>query len=278
VGAESFERYQGLRKSSIETVDALSPERHYLVRAQAAVDGQPTGSSAGGEQPKFSAAVLQTDGIVKRVLVKFSPSGDSFSAQRWRDLLICESLALEVLRDSGFATAESRILEGGGRTFLETIRFDRIGNHGRKGTVSLAAFENEWIGHGVNWSVSADSLERGKWISSEDLKTIQRIECFGRLIANSDRHPGNLSFFWQPGDDRATLAPVYDMLPMLYAPSSGGEDTRKVFTLPFYDHTLLSVWKDAVSIATVYWERVVEDSRLSREFRKIAEHNRLALR
>ena len=273
IGAASFERHQAALSAQHEIIKRSNVEEYYVKYAQAAIDGQPPGSSAGGEHPKFSAITSSDDGTINRVLVKFSPQGDTFSARRWRDLLICEALSLEVLRHHGINAAECRIVEAGGRTFLETLRFDRKGLNGRKGTLALAALENEWTGRGENWAVSAEFLARQKKISAEDLVTIQKLECFGRLIANSDRHSGNLSFYWQRGEPRALLAPVYDMLPMLYAPSSGGEDTRRSFTLPSYDHTLLEAWKDALSMATHYWERVRADSRLSAEFIQIAGRN-----
>ncbi|MGK7521002.1 HipA domain-containing protein, partial [Salmonella enterica] len=49
---------------------------------------------------------------------------------------------------------------------------------------------------------------------------IEKIWAFGRLIANSDMHAGNLSFYYS--DAPMALAPVYDMLPMAYAPAASG--------------------------------------------------------
>ncbi|MEO5969072.1 MAG: type II toxin-antitoxin system HipA family toxin YjjJ [Bdellovibrionia bacterium] len=273
VGAQSFERFQTLIHSTPEIIDATEIEDSYARYAQLAIDGEPTGSSAGGEHPKFCAITRGPEGNIKRVLVKFSPIGNTFASQRWRDLLICEALALETLRNNRIAAAEGRIIEAKGRTFLETIRFDRVGLNGRKGVISLSAFQNEWTGHRENWAIASKVLEHQKKITADDAITIQKVECFGRLIANSDRHPGNLSFFWEPGASVATLTPIYDMLPMLYAPSTGGEDTGKIFTLPTYDHTLLHSWKDALFMAIQYWERVCSDSRLSGDFRKIANKN-----
>ena len=280
-GAESFERYQSLSQNTPEAIDGNSPGNTYVKLAQAAIDGQPAGSSVGGEQPKFGATLRRGDGETVKVLVKFSPPGKTFAAERWRDLLICEAYSLEVLRGHGFSTAEARVLEAGGRTFLETVRFDRLGPHGRRGVISLSALENEWSGHGKNWADSGEKLKNEGIISPEALKVIRILECFGRQIANSDRHSGNLSFFWQPrnetNDEATTLAPVYDMLPMLYAPSSGGENTGKVFTLPTYDHTLLDAWNDALPMAREYWEKVQSDIRVSAEFRKIAKRNLVVL-
>jgi hypothetical protein len=273
IGAQSFEKFQELAQNKPEIIDLSKTEVHYPRYAQLAIDGESAGSSAGGEHPKFCAIRNDGNGNIKQVLVKFSPSGTTFTAHRWRDLLICESLALQTLRENHIDAAEGRIIEANGRTFLETIRFDRVGLNGRKGVLSLSALQNEWIGHTENWALSGKLLEKNKKISSENAKTIQKLECFGKLIANSDRHPGNLSFFWEPGEIKATLAPVYDMLPMLYAPSIGGEDTGKIFTLPTYDHTLLDSWKSSLLMAIQYWEKVCEDSRLSSEFKNIAEKN-----
>jgi len=273
VGAESFERYQLEVNKRPEAIEEKHPEASYVSYAQSAVDGSNVGSSAGGENPKFGAALLLNDGSTRKVLVKFSPVGGTFAAQRWHDLLMSEYLALEVLRENGVPAAVGRVFEGGGRTFLETVRFDRLGANGRIGILSLSALENEFTGHGSNWSVSAQLLERDKIISTHDLNIIQKLECFGRLIANSDRHSGNLSFFWEPGERIAKLAPVYDMLPMNYAPSIGGEKIERNFTLPTFDHTLLSAWKEALPLAVHYWTRVREDTRISQEFKKIAERN-----
>lgn len=272
IGAESFERFQAQTLHFEEAANAADPGAQYLAFAKAAIDGHPPGSSAGGEHPKFGTTLEDEDGRKKKVLVKFSPMGDTFSARRWSDLLISEFLALEVLRDAGIASARGRIFQVAGRTFLETERFDRVGAMGRKGVLSLAALENEWIGRETNWAESAAKLEQKKIISSRDLKIIRQLECFGRLIANTDRHPGNLSFFWEPVNSQAELAPVYDMLPMLYAPING-EEAGKKFRLSTYNHTLVEAWKWALPIAIKYWQRVTEDDRVSREFRNIAQEN-----
>jgi len=47
----------------------------------------------------------------------------------------------------------------------------------------------------------------------------------------------------------------------------------KIHTLPSYDHTLLTAWKQALPIARQYWQTVREDTRISTEFRKIAEQH-----
>lgn len=61
------------------------------------------------------------------------------------------------------------------------------------------------------------------WFKAETVAQVRRLWWFGRLIGNTDMHDGNLSFVpGPPLPGRPTaplaLAPVYDMLPMAYAP------------------------------------------------------------
>jgi HipA-like C-terminal domain len=64
---------------------------------------------------------------------------------------------------------------------------------------------------------TSSRLARDRRIDAATLETVRLVDTFGSLIANTDRHFGNLAFF-DHYDGRFRLAPVYDMLPMLYAP------------------------------------------------------------
>jgi len=66
------------------------------------------------------------------------------------------------------------------------------------------------------------------------------------------------------------LAPVYDMLPMFYAPRHAGELPRR----PFHPSTQADTWPVGVrDAARVFWRRVADDPRISEAFRAIAgEH------
>jgi hypothetical protein len=61
----------------------------YSDLASRAMDGQPVGSSAGGEQPKFTASIERA-GEILDVLVKVSPPVETIEGRRWADLLVCE--------------------------------------------------------------------------------------------------------------------------------------------------------------------------------------------
>lgn len=94
------------------------------------------------------------------------------------------------------------------------------------------------------------------------------LDSFGQLIGNSDRHFGNLSFFVE-GERRFRLAPVYDMLPMLFAPV-GADLIERPFepAPPTADN--LDVWPQAARRAVAYWSRLGASSELSGGFRQIA--------
>ncbi|MDV7401567.1 hypothetical protein RZS08_59665, partial [Arthrospira platensis SPKY1] len=81
------------------------------------------------------------------VLVKFSAADDSAASQRWRDLLVCEALALQTLADAGIPAAITELVEAQGRIFLQSRRFDRT-PQGRVGMVSLEVYDRQYIGQG----------------------------------------------------------------------------------------------------------------------------------
>jgi hypothetical protein len=236
---------------------------------QAILGGNP-GSSAGGEQPKFCTFVAG-----RHVLVQFSPADDSAVAQRLRDLLIAEHLALRTLDGYGYSVAQSGISVAAGRVFLESVRFDRT-QRGRVGLVSLMAYDSEFIGSIDNWAKTAQRMQQRSMLPAEDCRTLQLLEAFGRLIANTDRHYGNISLIRSQGAWR--LAPVYDFLPMLYIPVAG-EIVQRDFSPAAIAPTeeVIEVWAQAQEMAAVYWARVSEDDRLSAGFREIASQHASAM-
>ena len=255
VGSESAERW---RDQEIRPTD----RSQYPELARRALAGQQAGSSAGGEQPKFTAFV---DG--RHCIVKFAVAGDSPAELRWRDLLWCEAIALEVLGNAGVTTAAASIYVVGGNSFLEVERFDRIGERGRRAVLTLAGVDDPRHGLRDSWSEAAQRLVKDRLISPADGRRIRLLEAFARLIANTDRHFYNLSFFV---NDTFVLAPVYDQLPMLFAPVSG-QIVEREFKIPIPDELGIDVWDEAARIAQIFWERVSGDQRISHDFRQIAQ-------
>jgi hypothetical protein len=225
------------------------------------------GSSVGGEQPKFLTAVQRDDGSVRHVLVKFSPPMDTQAGRSWADLLTAEAHALAVLAEHGLATPGTRVLDAGGRRFLEVARHDRVGAHGRRGVVSLEALHAAMGESAVNdWPAAAESLARGGLIDAAGLATVRRLHSFGELIGNSDMHFGNLSF-WLNDELPFRPAPAYDMLPMAWAPTSHGEfvdPANRVFAPRPPLPGVLSEWREAAAWAAEFWQRIASDGAVSR--------------
>ncbi|NUQ66016.1 MAG: HipA domain-containing protein [Pirellulales bacterium] len=275
VGDRALER--ALRAAAEVSTAAISEsDRHrvYFETAVAAQRGELVSSSAGGEQAKFLACVRRNGGANVSVLVKFSAAEPSPVSERWADLLCCEHLAAETLRAHGFACAATQILDAGGRRFLEVERFDRVAAAGRRGLITLGTVEDALAeGHFSDWVAAAVLLEQQQWMTSEDSRALRALHCFGDLIANSDMHRANASFWF--GDELPfRLAPCYDMLPMAYAPGAQGDMSERAFVPRPPLDAVTEVWGEAARIAGEFWERITGESRVSDAFRRIAEDNR----
>jgi hypothetical protein len=233
--------------------------------AEVLAGGLP-GSSAHGEHPKFTT--LLDDGTGPRpVIVKFSPPVGTVVGQRWSDLLVAEHLAHEVLSGAGLAAVRSRIERFATQTFLEMDRFDRVGRDGRIGVTSLLAIDAQLYGKLDNWIAATNRLRRDDRTDDASPDAVRMAATFGALIANPDRHFGNLAFH-DRYDGNFALAPIYDMLPMLFAPEHDQVLVR-AFTPPGPSSDTLAVYGRARQLAEAYWQRCSGDSRISEEFRAV---------
>jgi len=269
--------------SDQNTVDDVAlPDKEliqsYEQRSRAVLAGEAPGSSAGGEQQKFSAVRDLGDARYQRVLVKFSGPISTAVGRRWADLLEAESIALALLNRHGIPAAPCRILSGENRVFLESMRFDRIGVRGRRGMISLrpllAAFDG---GLDESWAAVAPRLATMGWISAEAAALMQRAHWFGVLIGNTDMHYGNVSVFLT--EERPfELCPLYDMLPMRYRPSSTGdlpdgglEAAGRPRLLP--GPLDVKPWSEMSQLAREFWREVAACDSISAGFREIASLN-----
>ena len=267
VGEQAFERYNGLaqRASRVDSWQA------FPALADAAMQGGLPGSSAGGEQPKFC-----TVHSGRHVLVKFSPASDSAVSQRMRDLLVCEHLALQTLAQAGRPAATTQIFLAAGRVFLESERFDRT-PQGRIAMVSLEVYDSEYIGKADNWAATANRMAECRLLTPFDAAQLRFLEAFGLLIANTDRHYGNISLLLK--DDDWYLSPTYDMLPMLYAPINGELVERQFSDRPLYPTAAtLAEWPAAKELAAVFWRAAAAHELISDDFKAIAAQNLQSLR
>jgi hypothetical protein len=109
-------------------------------------------------------------------------------------------------------------------------------------------------------------------LTPSDARNLRLLEAYGILIANTDRHYGNISLLL--AHDNWTLSPTYDMLPMLYAPI-GGELVQRDFCARPLQPTAATLpeWPQARALAGVFWQAVLDDARVSAGFRAIAAEN-----
>jgi len=275
VGEASLEVFYRTVIAGPMVIPAARVAGDYPALAEKVLAGSAPGSSAGGEQPKFTATVDAGNGP-RAVIVKFSPAVENAVHRRWADLLVTEHLALEVLREAGYLASRSRLIEAGNRVFLEVERFDRMGVFGRRDVVSLAALDDALYGSRDTWTLAAERLARDRRITLEDRARMEMLDLFAAFIANSDRHFGNLSFL--PGDAALfALAPVYDMLPMAYAPV-GTEIVVREFLPPTPPAGGSGQWADAARLAVAFWDSASGGSRISEEFRTLCRGNATAIR
>ena len=258
-----------------QPVKLLTPQtlaRSYVTLAAAVTERGVAGSSAGGEFPKFTAIRERSHAQTPHVIVKFSAADTSATVQRWSDLLVCEHLALQAIRTiPGVQSAASRIIQAQSRTFLEVERFDRHGLFGRSPLCSLDTIEAAILSKTSNdWGHAGELVLAQGWVDPHVPALLRSIWAFGKLIGNADMHKGNLSFV--PG---ATLqvAPVYDMLPMMYAPLAGGELPNSAFSPSLPTPKDRDAWLLAYPAARSFWHRAALDQRISKAFRDVCVQN-----
>jgi hypothetical protein len=235
------------------------------------------GSSAGGEQPKFNIEVLR-NGQPVHVMVKFTAPQDNAATRRWRSLLICEHIAFQVLSDLFPCSASELLTVDVGdvpQLFLEVSRFDRVGDRGRLGVVSLKALDDEFAGLATDWPKIAAALVQSGKLSEAVYQQIQKLYAFGVLIGNGDMHPGNLSFFVDDitkPESVYTFAPVYDMLPMSLAPRPSGQIPDALPMPKIGVNPPLDVWKEMLPLAIHYWHQVAEHSGVTEDVKQMAQN------
>jgi hypothetical protein len=261
LGDSSLHDFQRRTLDIIDDRESVYPDR-----ANAILKQWQGGSSAGGEHQKFTAYTRENG----HVIVKYSPAGDSVEARRWQDLLICEYHALNSMSQADMPAASAQLFQFDGRVFLESQRFDRVGETGRVPMISLLAIDAEFVGLAQSWSKVAQKMQQQKLISSEDERVCLWNELYGHWIGNTDMHLGNLSM--TVTERGFKLLPAYDMLPMIYAPVRG-EIVKRNFILPVRPMQQADLWQSSGEVALGFWEIVAADKRVSKEFRQIAEDN-----
>lgn len=266
VGEENYQRW--LASEPPEVITENQKLQAYAQLSRKALAGEVIGSSAGGEQPKFTC-VSSGSTVPAHVLVKFTAPQYSPVSERWGDLLFAEAIALRTLVQTTIAASEAIPLQGdNGQVFLEAVRFDCLGVSGRRAIVSLEAVLSEFASAQGGWPKAVGTLARAGIVETQTTEQVERIWAFGCLISNSDMHAGNLSFYLS--DLPLTLTPVYDMLPMAFAPTSLGMMREEACELRFDATVSRQAWEFALPLARQFWDAVAADARISERFRAIA--------
>jgi serine/threonine protein kinase HipA of HipAB toxin-antitoxin module len=240
IGRESFDRLQQLRHEA-------HTESDYPRLSRDAIAGEHVGSSAGGEQPKFTAFVNGQHRIIK-----FATDATD-NARRWQDLLALEHVALQTLQDAGIDAATTELLDIDGLRCLVVDRFDRIGGTGRRAVMTLAAASGNVDG---SWADSAEEMRQQGELSDAGLHRIALLDAFGAQIANGDRHHYNVALF--PTQTGYDVAPAYDQLPMSYVPPASGNFRNEAIRQPHAAVNTLEVWEEARGHANEFWRRASE--------------------
>lgn len=273
VGGQAIDTFLASQEKSSFIDESERSEQYDLIARHITEDGELPNSSAGGEQPKFTTCIRQADGAFQHAIVKFSGSLKTDAGRRWADLLSAEAIASEELTRIGLPAAPSSLLKTEQRTYLEVDRFDRSGRHGRIGTLSLRSLIAGLGGElEQSWSHSCQELARQGWLSQADADKAAIYQHFGRLIGNSDMHLGNLSLFLTP-ELPLRLCPIYDMLPMRYAPQRSGDLPTKPIEVRPPRPEERPHWHPAAQAAKRFWNRLVEDAPISSEIRETAQSN-----
>ena len=264
VGDNALEKY--IAGAQHEGLNESARAQRYPQIADDLLAYGPVGSSAGGEQPKF----LATRGAERtEVIVKFSPPINTEIGRRWGDLLIAEHIAHNVLAEYGFRTPRTEIVKGKQQIFLEVERFDRCAAGGRRGVISLMALDLQFVGSNLtSWSTSVTALVQQGHCTAQALHTTRSLELFGQLIGNTDMHLGNLSFMSR-GERLLDIAPIYDMLPMIFAPEHH-QIVDRHFVPPTPKATHADIWRQIWLAALDFWQRVAAHPLISTAFAGLA--------
>lgn len=247
-----------------QPIEQANKAQAYAELAAAAARGEVHASSAGGEQPKFTT-YAQLESGPAHVIVKFTALTDTPVSERWRDLLLAEHLALEVLHDHDASAARSAVLDHGTQRFLEVCRFDREGPLGRRALFSVQALDAEFAGTAGNWPQVVRALAREGVVEHGAVAQTEVLWAFGTLIANGDMHSGNLSFIAEHGRPYQ-IAPAYDMTCMSFAPTPGGDMPVRELLLNINNEVTATAWQRALPMAVDFLERLRSDGGLSAGF------------
>lgn len=285
IGDRSAEAFRAHRRNPFRLPLPSDPaarlDAYRLAVASIGQDGFGSGTSVNGEQPKFCVDAQTQEAETQALLVKFTAPVRDEAGQRWSDLLRMEHRALRTLATRlRIPAARTAIQFDGERAYLEVERFDRLPDGSRIGVLSFAALDAKYVGQGSGWQRVARALAEQGQLEASAPSVLQRLECFAELIGNTDRHLGNMSVHFE-GQRPMPLTPVYDFLPMRYAPNALGMESGPLdFSngLPDTSGMDAGAAQTCLDAAIEFWTGCCEDPAISPGMRGISAANAQALR
>jgi len=167
------------------------------------------GTSLGGARPK--TVVEDDDGLW---IAKFNRPDDRWNHAR------TEHAMLVLARACGIQSAESRIIEAGGRDVLLVRRFDRekayegyLRSRMISGLTLLRSEDTHQNREHWSYVLMAEELRRVSATPKEDAAELFRRMVFNALISNIDDHPRNHAVIAKEKEWK--LSPAYDLTPSM---------------------------------------------------------------
>jgi hypothetical protein len=199
-------------------------------------------SSLGGERPKLLG--YRADGA--GYLMKFSPP----------------PLTPQGVR-CGIRAASSSAADTRGRTTLYVKRFDRLPHRGRVGAATLYWLAMDRYGDVALSAPEVVSRLHGEGlIDAASVEACSRVHAFSAAIGNNDAHLGNYGLLFDDAG-KATLAPIYDVLPMALAPRNDELPDAYLTPRPPPSDASLTPWVDRLA------QLMEADRRISDEFKDL---------
>jgi serine/threonine-protein kinase HipA len=194
----------------VELPALLAASDRYLADQETAEDLRlllAPGSSLGGARPK--ASVRDMNGTL--LIAKFPRRNeDDYRVVAW------EAVALQLARDAGLRTTESRLDRVVDNDVLLVTRFDRqVTDHGVRRIPYLSAMSmlGAVDGERRSYVEIADALRAHGAAATLDLAELWRRIVFSVLISNTDDHLRNHGFLYA-GVAGWRLSPVFDVNPV----------------------------------------------------------------
>ena len=194
----------------VELPALLAASERFLADQESAEDLRlllAPGSSLGGARPK--ASVRDASGTL--LIAKFPKRNeDDYRVVAW------EAVALQLARDAGIRTTESRLDRVADNDVLLVTRFDRrVTEHGvhRIPYLSAMSMLGAVDGERRSYPEIADMLRAHGAAATQDLAELWRRIVFSVLISNTDDHLRNHGFLYS-GPTGWRLSPVFDVNPV----------------------------------------------------------------